>query len=175
MLYYLATLSEVTPIPIRQFLAFSHSKISSDRASGFTASLKLKLVIDSTPHPTPMSICPAVIALAMWATACSPEEHCLFRACREVVCGTPPRNPPILEVVAPAPGCRQFPTAMSSIFAGSRLALVYTSLRTCPRSCSGAVFLKDPFLALQRAVLEKDTITTSSSEIGFGDDLLTIG
>ena len=41
--------------------------------------------MDSNPAPIPTSICPAVMALAMLATACRPELHCRLVVDRGVV------------------------------------------------------------------------------------------
>ena len=61
-------------------------------------------VIDSTPHPIPISIYPALIFPAIIAQASRPDEQNLLTVTRAVVSGNPARNPAILEVIAPAPG-----------------------------------------------------------------------
>lgn len=87
--YLAATLSEVLPIGIRQFLAVSWSKISSASFDGSNDSCMLYRDMLSTPHPRPISMIPALILAAMMEQASIPEEHCLFTATTVAVYGIP--------------------------------------------------------------------------------------
>ena len=92
-----------------------------------------------------MSISPTLISLAIWFTAVRPEEHCLFTVLIGVVFGMPAKRAAIRAAEAPPPGGKTFPTAMSSMRAGSNPAFVYVALRTPARISSGRVSLKPPF------------------------------
>lgn len=84
----------------------------------------------STPDPIPISITPAFIFEAIVAQAYNPDEQSLLTVIIDVVSGNPARNIPILLVICPAPGCKVFPTQISSTSFGSTLALWQTSRST---------------------------------------------
>lgn len=67
----------------------------------------------STPPPIPISICLALISLAILITAWRPEEHYLLTLLRVAVSGIPAINYAILEVVAPDPGYNTLPIQIS--------------------------------------------------------------
>ena len=108
---------------IKQSRAFSLSKIYSARFSGFMELYMSYMLIYSTPEPTPISMCPALILLATRATASNPLEQKRLTVTKVVVSGMPAKNPAILEVMAPAPGWLTLPTTMSSMSLGSILVL----------------------------------------------------
>lgn len=58
------------------------------------------------------------------------EEHCLLRVFTAVVFGKPAQRAAILATVAPPPGGRTFPTAMSSTSFGSILDWAMIPLKT---------------------------------------------
>ena len=64
----------------KQFLAPSHSKISSERTSGFTLDCISYMDMFSTPPAIPISMNPAWILPASVAMVSNPEEHNLFMA-----------------------------------------------------------------------------------------------
>lgn len=124
------------------------------------------MVIDSTPEPTPMSICPALILLATRATASNPLEQKRLTVTKVVVSGMPAKNPAILDVMAPAPGWLTLPTTMSSMSLGSTLVLSISPFKAVANKTSGAVSLSPPLLALVNGVLTAPQITTSLGLLG---------
>lgn len=73
----------------------------------------------STPAPIPISIMPALIALAISTQAWRPEEHCLLSALTAVSDVNPAASAAARNSVAPPPGARTQPTAISSTSFGS--------------------------------------------------------
>ena len=164
--YFSATFSEVIPIGIRTFCAYSFSKVSSAKVSGLTIPSIANMDMDSTPPPIPISMVLEEIWAAIEATAYNPDEQSLLIAYWGVVCGIPARNWAALVEAVPAPPCRTLPTQSSWIIAGSEtLPFFKQSLRTGFNIASGAVWHYGPFLALVMAVLANETITTSLSSL----------
>lgn len=98
----------------------------------------------STPAPMPMSIMPALMALAISTQAWRPELHCLFKLCTPVDEGKPAARAAALNSVAPPPGARTFPTAMSSTSEGSILERSSRDLKAPWRRSAQGVSLKPP-------------------------------
>ena len=118
----------------------------------------------STPAPIPTSIIPALIAFATSTQACNPLEHCLFRLLTAVLAGNPAANAAALNSVAPPPGARTVPTAMSSTSLGSNFDFEMTDLKTPWSRSAAAVSLKPPLPPRVMAVLRAHVTTTSSGE-----------
>ena len=116
----------------------------------------------STPAPTPMSMRPALMALAISTQACRPELHCLFSECTAVLSGNPAASAAALNSVAPPPGGRTEPTAMSSTRAGSSLLRSRRDTKAPWRRSAAAVSLKPPLPPLVWAV-RRQAVTTISS------------
>ena len=112
--------------------------------------------------PMPMSMVPHLIALAMSTQACRPDEHCLFSALTAVELGKPAARAAARNSVAPPPGARTLPTAMSSTSEGSMPERSMRLLKAPTRSSAPGVSLKPqrpPFvMAVRRAA-----VTTMSS------------
>jgi len=123
------------------------------------------MLIYSTPAPIPMSICPALILAAIVAQASIPLEQNLLRAIQVVVSGNPAKNSPILDYIAPEPGCRTFPTTMSFISFGSIFVFYNKPWKTVLTIISGGVSFYKPLFALVSGVLRAATITTSSGDL----------
>src|ERR1700744_3916181 len=95
--------SDKTPIGTLQFAASSLSSSISENSvtavglHGIRTALEniakkaypYCLVMLSTPAPTPISIIPDLMALAMSTQAIKPELHCLFKLLTAVVVGKP--------------------------------------------------------------------------------------
>ena len=119
--------------------------------------------MDSTPLPMPISIMPERMALAMSEMACRPLLHCRFRLFRAVVSGKPATRAAALNSVAPEPGARTLPTAMSSTRAGFMFERSMTDLRVCARRSAPGVSLKPPRPPFVRGVRRAQVTTMSSS------------
>lgn len=114
----------------------------------------------STPAPTPTSIMPVEIALAISTTACNPLLHCLFRAFTAAVTGNPAARAAALNSVAPPPGGSTDPTAISSTSAGSILERSMRALKAPTRRSAAAVSLNPPLPPLVNGV-RKHAVTTT--------------
>ena len=101
--YFSATFSEVIPIGIMQFWVCGFSKTSSERRFGSTVVCMFPLLMLSHPPPIPTLIYPALIELAIVATAYRPDEQSLLIAWTEVVSGYPARNIAIRQFEAAEP------------------------------------------------------------------------
>mmetsp|Transcript_32782 Transcript_32782/g.70441 ORF Transcript_32782/g.70441 Transcript_32782/m.70441 type:complete len:201 (-) Transcript_32782:63-665(-) len=129
----------------------------------------------STPPASPISIVPALMPAATFATACNPELHCRLIAMAGTSTGKSARNMDIRVEPAPDPGWRQLPICTSPIFLGSTLVLSKTALKSGASKSSGAESLKPPFLALAIAVRRAQQTTTSSSSGALLDMLAEVG
>ena len=109
-------------------------------------------VMLSTPAPMPTSIMPARIAFAMSTTACSPLLHWRFRLLTAVSAGNPAASAAARNSVAPPPGGRTDPTAMSSTRAGSMPERAMSARKAPCRMSAGIVSLKPPLPPLVMAV-----------------------
>jgi hypothetical protein len=93
----------------------------------------------STPAPIPTSIMPDLIALAMSTTAWRPDEHCLFNPLTAVSEEKPAAKAAARNSVAPPPGARTVPTAISSTSLGSILERSMRALKAKTRRSAAAV------------------------------------
>lgn len=116
----------------------------------------------STPAPIPISIIPVLIALAISTIAIRPLEHCLFKLLTAVDSGKPATRAAARNSVAPPPGGRTEPTAISSTNLGSIPLRSITPLKTPARISAAAVSLKPPFPALVMAERRAQVTTMSS-------------
>ena len=149
---------------MRQFLAFSLSKILSQSKSGLTISDIFPYDMLSTPAPIPILWRPLMIDSAICMQAWSPDEHWRFTAMQPAVSGIPAMNYAILALTWPAAGWRALPTATSSTSLGSALARSMTAFKAAWSICSGGVFLKPPLLPRAIGVRAYEQMTTSSSD-----------
>jgi hypothetical protein len=113
----------------------------------------------STPAPTPISIIPDLIALAISTQACRPEEHCRFKLFTAAETGNPATSAAARNSVAPPPGGKTEPTAMSSTNAGSIFERSMRDLKAPTSRSAAAVSLKPPFPPLVNAV-RRHAVTT---------------
>lgn len=116
----------------------------------------------STPAPIPTSMTPAFMALATSTIACRPLEHCLFKALTAEVSGKPAAKAAARNSVAPPPGGRTDPTAISSTSEGSILDLSIRALKAPTRRSAAAVSLKPPLPPFVMAVRRAHVTTISS-------------
>lgn len=116
----------------------------------------------STPAPMPTSIMPHLMALAISITAWSPLEHCLLRDLTAAVSGNPATRAAARNSVAPPPGGKTEPTAISSTKAGSILDFSIKDLNTPASRSDAAVSLKPPLPPLVKAVRRAQVTTMSS-------------
>ncbi len=114
----------------------------------------------STPAPTPISIIPELIAFAISTHACRPEEHCLFRLLTEAETGKPATRAAARNSVAPPPGGKTEPTAISSTSAGSIFERSMSDLNAPTRRSAAAVSLNPPLPPLVNAVRRHAVTTT---------------
>ena len=113
----------------------------------------------STPAPTPTSIMPELIAFAISTQACRPEEHCLFKLLTAAETGNPAAKAAARNSVAPPPGGRTEPTAISSTKAGSIFERSMSDLNAPTSISAAAVSLNPPFPPLVNAV-RRHAVTT---------------
>eukprot|EP00835_Amoeboradix_gromovi_P000643 NODE_23_length_38171_cov_0.318108.p19 type:complete len:128 gc:universal NODE_23_length_38171_cov_0.318108:20281-20664(+) len=111
-----------------------------------------------------MSMSPALMAWATLATACNPDEHCRLTVLTDVVIGKPADKTAILLTIAPPLGLQTVPTVTSSTKSGLIRDFSNTPRNTVSSNSSIGVSLNPPFFALVIAVLNAQTITTSSSD-----------
>ena len=161
MLRSLAICSLRAPMGTLQFLASGW--LSRREENSVTAPGPYCEDMDSTPLPIPISIIPARMALAMSEIACSPLLHCRLRLFNAVVSGNPATRAAALNSVAPAPGARTLPTAMSSTRAGSIFERSIRDLSVCARRSAPAVSLKPPRPPFVRGVRRAQVTTISSA------------
>jgi hypothetical protein len=114
----------------------------------------------STPAPIPISIIPELIAFAISTHACRPEEHCLFKLLTEAETGKPATRAAARNSVAPPPGGKTEPTAISSTSAGSILERSMSDLNAPTRRSAAAVSLNPPLPPLVNAVRRHAVTTT---------------
>lgn len=119
----------------------------------------------SAPAPMPISIMPLLIALAMSTQAWSPLEHCLFKLLTDVVTGKPAVRAAARNSVAPPPGARTAPTAMSSTSLGSMPERSMRALRAPWRRSDAWVSLSPPFPPLVKGVRRAQVMTIYSTEL----------
>ena len=103
---------------------------------------------------------PLLIAFAMSTTACNPLLHCLFKLLTEVSTGNPAARAAALNSVAPPPGGRTDPTAISSTRDGSILERERSALKAPTSRSAAAVSLKPPLPPLVNGVRSAAVITT---------------
>jgi hypothetical protein len=114
----------------------------------------------SEPAPIPISIMPVLMALAMSTHAWSPDEHCRFSDLTADVTGKPAASAAARNSVAPPPGARTVPTAMSSTRLGSILEREIRALKAPVRRSADCVSLKPPLPPLVKAVRRAHVMTT---------------
>mmetsp|Transcript_28106 Transcript_28106/g.73693 ORF Transcript_28106/g.73693 Transcript_28106/m.73693 type:complete len:224 (-) Transcript_28106:44-715(-) len=160
--YFSATFSDVMPIGVSRFEAFSSSrskifslKVCDDCPIPFDD-------IDSTPAPIPTSIIPDCSSPAILSTACSPDEHCRFTVLTDTSAGKPARNCAPRALTAKF-SANTFPTQTSSTCSGLTPAASTTPLSTVLRSSSAGVLANAPRRARPIGVRSADTMTISSS------------
>jgi len=113
----------------------------------------------STPAPIPISIMPDLMALAISTHACRPEEHCLFKLLTAAETGNPAAKAAARNSVAPPPGGRTDPTAISSTRPGSMFERSMRDLKAPMRRSAAAVSLKPPLPPFVNAV-RRAAVTT---------------
>lgn len=118
----------------------------------------------STPAPIPTSIMPALIALAISTQACSPELHCRLTDLTAVVAGKPATNAAARNSVAPPPGGKTEPTAMSSTRAGSICERTRRALNAPTSRSAAGVSLKPPLPPLVKGVRNAAVMTICASK-----------
>jgi hypothetical protein len=116
-------------------------------------------LIDSTPAPTPISIIPELIAFAISTQACRPDEHCRFKLFTAAETGNPATRAAALNSVAPPPGGRTEPTAISSTSAGSIFDRSMSDLNAPTNKSAAGVSLKPPLPPFVNAV-RRHAVTT---------------
>lgn len=104
------------------------------------------------------------MALAISIQACKPLEHCLFTLFTAVVSGNPATSAAARNSVAPPPGGRTLPTAISSTREGSIFERASRDLNTWTRRSAAAVSLRPPFPPLVKGVRRAQVITMSSGD-----------
>lgn len=114
----------------------------------------------STPAPIPISIMPVLIWLMTSMQACRPEEHWRFRVRTAVVSGKPATRAAARISVAPPPGARTVPTAISSTRAGSILERSRSDLRAPAIRSEAWVSLNPPLPPLVKGVRRAAVTTT---------------
>jgi hypothetical protein len=119
----------------------------------------------SAPAPMPISIMPVLIALAMSTQAWRPEEHWRFSDLHDAVTGKPAARAAARNSVAPPPGARTVPTAMSSTRLGSIFERSRRALRAPWRRSADWVSLKPPFPPLVMAVRRAHVTTIWTSRL----------
>ncbi|RBQ78289.1 hypothetical protein VDGD_21234 [Verticillium dahliae] len=128
----------------------------------------------STPAPMPISIMPDLIWLIMSMEACRPEEHWRLRVRTAVVVGKPATRAAARISVAPPPGARTVPTAMSSTRAGSILERSSRAFRAPAMRSAAWVSLKPPLPPFVKGVRSAAVTTTWRERTGsvcdLGDD-----
>jgi len=117
-----------------------------------------KLIL-STPAPTPISIMPDLIAFAISTHACRPEEHCLFKLFTAAETGNPAAKAAARNSVAPPPGGRTEPTAISSTSPGSIFERSMRDLKAPTNISAAAVSLNPPLPPFVNAV-RRHAVTT---------------
>jgi len=117
-----------------------------------------KLIL-STPAPMPISIMPDWIAFAISTQACRPDEHCLFKLFTAVETGKPATRAAARNSVAPPPGGRTEPTAISSTRPGSIFERSMSDLKAPTSKSAAAVSLNPPLPPFVNAV-RRQAVTT---------------
>ena len=105
------------------------------------------------------------MALAMSTHACRPELHCRFRLLTAVDSGNPAARAAARNSVAPPPGARTEPTAMSSTKAGSIRERVTRQVRVCTRRSAAAVSFSRPLPPRVKGVRRQAVTTMSSGDL----------
>lgn len=116
--------------------------------------------MDSTPAPIPTSIIPAEMALAMSTQAMRPDEHCRLRALTPVPTGKPALRAAARYSVAPAPGDKTLPTAMSWTSSGLIPDRLMIPSKAKVKRSAAAVSLRRPLPPLQKGVRRQAVMTT---------------
>lgn len=122
----------------------------------------------STPAPTPISIVPVLIALAISTQACRPDAHCRFVVLTAVEVGKPAVIAAALYSVAPPPGARTFPTEISSTSDGSIPDRSISDLKAPTKRSAAQESLNPPLPPFVNAVRRHAVTTTCDRDRQFG-------